>query len=253
MKKLIILLLSSFLINFLCFSQDILTYKNGTETKVKVTEITSSEVKFKKFDNIDGPLYSILKSDLFMIKYENGTKEVFSTQTKAETIPSETAGETLDVGYDRLHFNGPRVGVTFIGDGSSKQRLEDEGYSPVISQFGWQFETRIFTTQTGVSGLVEWVLLVGGIEKGIFLPSASMLLGIRGKKGFEFGLGPNLSAVSFGMVLAAGTSVRSGKMVFPITLAIVPSVNNSWYSETGEKEATGIRVSLLVGFNTMVR
>jgi len=253
MKKLIITLLFSFVVKFLSYSQDILTFKNGTETKVKVTEVTSSEVKFKKFDNIDGPLYSILKSDLFMVKYENGTKEVFSTQTNAEGNPVETAAGPTDVGYDRLHFNGPRVGVTFIGDGSSKQRLEDEGYSPVISQFGWQFETRIFTTSTGVSGLVEWVLLVGGIEKGIFLPSASMLLGIRGKKGFEFGLGPNLSAVSFGMVLAAGTSFRSGKMIFPITLAVVPSVKNSWYSDTGEKEATGIRVSLLIGFNTMVR
>jgi len=253
MKKLIITLISSFLINFLCISQDILTYKNGTETKVKVTEVTSSEVKFKKFDNIDGPLYSILKTDLFMIKYENGTKEVFSTQTNAEGILSQTAGGPIDVGYDRLHFNGPRVGITFIGDGSSKQQLEEKGYSPVISQFGWQFETRIFTTPTGLSGLVEWVLLVGGIEKGIFLPISSMLLGVRGKKGFEFGLGPNLSVSSFGMVLAAGSSFKSGKMIFPITLAIVPSVKNSWYSDSGEREATGIRVSLLIGFNTMVR
>ena len=29
------------------FAQDIITYKNGTEAKVKVSEVTGNEVKFK--------------------------------------------------------------------------------------------------------------------------------------------------------------------------------------------------------------
>ncbi|MDH5382491.1 MAG: hypothetical protein OEW75_16680, partial [Cyclobacteriaceae bacterium] len=76
----IVLTLSALLISVLCFSQDITSYKNGTEIKAKVLEITTLEVKFKKFDNLEGPTYTILKSDLFMITYENGSKEIFSAQ-----------------------------------------------------------------------------------------------------------------------------------------------------------------------------
>ncbi len=254
MKTSIITLLSALLINGLCFSQDILTYKNGTEAKVKVIEVTSSEVKFKRYDNIDGPLYTILKSDLFMIKYENGTKEVFSAPPKTETVPSANVQETKDIGYDRIRYNGPRVGFTVLGSGSVKDRLKDDGYSSIITQFGWQFETRIFTLESGTSGLVEWVLLVGGVEKGLFLPSASMLIGIReGKKGFEFGLGPNLSVTGIGMAFAVGASFKSANMVFPVNLAVLPSVKNELFSDTGKKEPTGVRVSLLIGFNTRVR
>ena len=253
MKLKFITLLSAMLINFLCFGQDILTYKNGTETKSKVIEVTSSEVKFKRFDNLNGPLYTVLKSDLFMIKYENGTKEVFSVQTNTETVSGNNAQETKEeVGYKRMRYNGPRAGITFFGEGTAKDRLTDKDYAPMIIQFGWQFETRLFTLDNGTAGLVEWVLLVGGIEKGLFLPSATMIVGVRGGKGFEFGLGPNLSISGIGMAFAVGGSFQSGRMVFPINLAIVPSVNNR-LNDDEERLPTGLRVSLLVGFSTRTR
>jgi hypothetical protein len=253
-KTKIIALLSALLINFMCFSQDILTYKNGTEVKAKVVEVTSSEVKFKRLDNPDGPLYTISKSDLFMIKYENGTKEVFTAQSTMESVPAPTVPEGKeDFGFTRIHYNGPRVGVTFFGPGSAKDRLSKNNYEPFIIQFGWQFETRLFSLDNGTTGLVEWVLLAGGVEKGLFLPSATMLIGMRGgKEGFEFGLGPNLSVSGIGMAFAVGGSFKSGKLSFPVNLAIVPSVNNR-LNDSGERHSTGARVSLLVGFNTRVR
>ncbi|MDH5368166.1 MAG: hypothetical protein OEW67_14360 [Cyclobacteriaceae bacterium] len=249
MKKKIITPLLALLITAFCYGQDSLVYKNGDEVKVKVIEITSLEVKFKRYDNIDGPLYTISKSELFMIKYENGIKDLFSEQIETKKPPSNNI-QNIDIeeelGYDRIKYNGPRLGFTVLGNGSSKDRLAENNYSPFITQFGWQFEARIFSSPEGISGLVEWVLLVGGIEKGLFLPSASMLFGIRGKNGAEFGIGPNLSLAGVGMVFAAGGSIQSGKMVFPINLSVVPSVNNSL--EGGQ--STGVRVSLTFGFNT---
>lgn len=56
---------------------DLITLKNGEEVNAKILEITSIEVKYKKCDSPDGPLYVVKKSDVFMIKYANGTKEVF--------------------------------------------------------------------------------------------------------------------------------------------------------------------------------
>jgi len=78
MKKLfllIILALSSSIIK----AQDTLTMKSGENIIVKIIEVGSTEVKYKKVTNINGPIYSTLKSDLMLIRYENGSKDDFSS------------------------------------------------------------------------------------------------------------------------------------------------------------------------------
>lgn len=64
------------------FAQDNLIKLDGTEIEVKVVEVDVTSVKYKRFDNLDGPTYSIDKSKFFMIQYENGTKDMFSATSK---------------------------------------------------------------------------------------------------------------------------------------------------------------------------
>lgn len=70
-------------------AQDIIVMKDGSIVQSKVTDITSTEVKYKKFSNPDGPLYTINKSTILAINYENGEKETFwiagQHPTNAET------------------------------------------------------------------------------------------------------------------------------------------------------------------------
>jgi hypothetical protein len=67
----------------LCFchmathSQDVIIKTNGEEIKAKIIEVQQTEVKYKQHDNLDGPLFSITKSEVLLIKYENGSKDVF--------------------------------------------------------------------------------------------------------------------------------------------------------------------------------
>lgn len=68
------------------FSQDLILKKNGDEISAKVTEITVDAVKYKRFDNIEGPIYSILKSELFMVRYQNGSKEIFGVSTSSDRV-----------------------------------------------------------------------------------------------------------------------------------------------------------------------
>ena len=73
---------------FVCLSnmikaQDTLSIRSGENMLVKVIEVGTSEVKYRKLDNLNGPVFSILKSDLLMIKYENGTKDDFSKEERA--------------------------------------------------------------------------------------------------------------------------------------------------------------------------
>ena len=82
MKKYLLLFL--FLFPLLIHSQDTIYKTDGTEIQVKVVEVTADAIKYKKFSNLDGPIYNIAIADIFMIVYENGEREVYK---KKETPP----------------------------------------------------------------------------------------------------------------------------------------------------------------------
>jgi opacity protein-like surface antigen len=67
-------------------AQDIIIKKNTDEIECKVLEIEQEVIKYKKYSNLDGPTYSISKEDIFMVKYENGEKEVFKTEEKEPVV-----------------------------------------------------------------------------------------------------------------------------------------------------------------------
>lgn len=77
-------------------AQDVIINNTGDEIQAKVLEITSSEIKYKRYDNLDGPTITIAKSEVLLIKYENGTKEVFQNQANGNSSTSvQTAKEDL--------------------------------------------------------------------------------------------------------------------------------------------------------------
>ncbi|GAB3588044.1 hypothetical protein [Hymenobacter daeguensis] len=239
-------------------AQDLLTKRNGEEIAVKVVEITPAEVRYRRTDNPDGPLISVWKSEVFMVRYANGTKEVFGSAVaspggrlvpRAEVsapfpgeVPTVSNQSPDDAILDEpIHLDGPRVGFTVLSGGVlDKARENISDLNPFLTQFGWQFESRLFRMPNGVSGLVELVPLVGGLEQGKFIPSVSGLLGIRGAKGFEFGLGPNVTPLGANLVLAVGSSFKSNGINFPVNVAVVPGNG-------------GARVSLMLGFNARHR
>jgi hypothetical protein len=68
------------------FSQDIITTKSGEDIKAKVLEVTTEEVKYKKTDNINSPVFTSLKSEILIIRYENGTKDIFDADASTNKI-----------------------------------------------------------------------------------------------------------------------------------------------------------------------
>jgi hypothetical protein len=67
----------------LIFGQDVITKRDGSELKTKVIEVGINEIKYKNFENPDGPTYVISKADVFMIKYENGEKDIIKAANEA--------------------------------------------------------------------------------------------------------------------------------------------------------------------------
>ncbi|MDG2228000.1 MAG: TM2 domain-containing protein [Flavobacteriales bacterium] len=57
---------------------DIIIFENGEEVEAKVLEINENEVKYRKCNNLDGPLLVVSKSKIFAIKHANGTKTMIN-------------------------------------------------------------------------------------------------------------------------------------------------------------------------------
>ncbi len=136
-----------------------------------------------------------------------------------------------------VKLSGPRFGFTSLSDRSIAQ-LRETGVElrPLITQFGWQFEKQFYTSGGGLTAVNEWVMLFGGLEQGVAIPSLSWMVGLRTSEGAEFGFGPNVSPNGVALAVAAGVTFRAGALNVPVNVAVVPSRN-------------GTRVSMLSGFN----
>lgn len=179
--------------------------------------------------------YANISSDSSVV---DSNKTVVAQKPNAVQIKQEANYSKI---VTPLELSGPRVGFTFIAPGETANDLKTEfDASPFITQFGWQFEKQYFALENGTAGLVEFVGLIGGLEQGLFLPSANMLIGVRSSTGAEFAFGPNISLSGAAFVLAVGHTYKSGNLNFPVNFAVVPSTK-------------GVRFSLLFGFNAQTR
>jgi len=78
---------------------DLIILKTGEEIKGKVIEITLTEIKYKKCDNLSGPTISVSKSEVFMIKYPNGSKDIITTPKNTAESTTTNSSETKTSGF----------------------------------------------------------------------------------------------------------------------------------------------------------
>jgi hypothetical protein len=136
-------------------------------------------------------------------------------------VPMELRARSLP----RQSLNGPRFGfTTFTGDvASARQSI---GLQPIMTQFGWQFETQIVSLTGGTQALMEWVVLAGGVESDYPSLSLAWLAGYRLANGVELGVGPNISVArgqddaTTSMVIAAGATMPFGDLYVPLNVAV---------------------------------
>lgn len=85
MKKITFIAIISLLFNFISSlkAQDLIVKTDGTIIKAKIIEVGEDLVKYKKADNVEGPMYSISKSSLSAINFENGSVEKFENKPKS--------------------------------------------------------------------------------------------------------------------------------------------------------------------------
>lgn len=98
-----------------------------------------------------------------------------------------------DVG--RINNSGPRVGYALLNGKLTEfaERPENQGgldIFPGVSMIGYQVEKQYIGTEN-FSALGELLFTVSGLEQGVFIPSVTLMNGLRfGKAGWEIAFGP---------------------------------------------------------------
>jgi hypothetical protein len=232
----------------------------------------------KEFLNISaesGRMIEITLNEMFGIPNQ---QEIVTKLTKKDDFEN-----TINSPYKiRLRADGPRMGFThFTGENAAvlKESTNNGGYNvfPTLFQFGYQFEKQ-YLNEGNFQALAEFIPMVTGFDQGLFIPSFTLMNGLRSNKtGWEIAFGPTLSFVNkangyykdgvwtlvdnetpadaiieerldrrgasklnTSFIIAAGKTIKSGKLNIPVNIYVVPS-------------RTGVRYGVSFGFNSKNR
>lgn len=95
-------------------AQDTIYFKDKSVGSVKLNEIGITEIKYQRFNNLNGPVYISSKSDIERIKYSNG--KVDTIHSKIEKFKEEKKSNSIKlkpelvlVG-DKIYYNDKILG-----------------------------------------------------------------------------------------------------------------------------------------------
>ena len=83
------------------FAQDVITLRSGETINGKVAEVGTTEIRYYKADNAEGPVYVASKSEVSQIVYANGTKDVFQAPVAQPIARTRVYGRRTGRGFYR--------------------------------------------------------------------------------------------------------------------------------------------------------
>ena len=89
MRKIIAITILFLLAAFSVSAQDLLVRRDGTQTRVKVLEVTKKKVKYVRFMT-ESPVYTLPVGDIDYIEYPNGDRDTFKPKAAKPTTPAES-------------------------------------------------------------------------------------------------------------------------------------------------------------------
>lgn len=161
---------------------------------VDVKTKTIERTYVKEFLNLPDEIQSIINVSV---------REMFGYPNDKNTVAKLTQRFQYDNAINnphktRLRLDGPRMGCVSYS-GSIYNRIAESkstgGFDafPVMFQFGYQFEKQ-YLNEGKVQALFEFIPLVTGLDQGLFIPSISVLHGVRSNiNGWEFAFGPTFN------------------------------------------------------------
>jgi hypothetical protein len=172
MKRILMMTGCFIALTCVCFAQDVIVTKDSRKINAKVTEVNVDDIKYKNFDNQEGPTYTLPKSEIASILYQDGKVETFKTESATAQAAVSSSVQT------------PKSTRTYYSKRELAFRLEKE--DPILFQ---QYKSGKRTAAIG-RGLFWGGMGVAAIG-GIWLAS----------------IGHNYEDEETGVILIAGGSV----------------------------------------------
>jgi len=102
---------------------DMIILRDGNVIDAKVVEISPTEIRYRRADNLNGPVIVIPRTDVLSIKFENGTVDIINTVPAAGTGSdngqgqnSKSANETFGPRNPRFNSIGASLGYLGISN-----------------------------------------------------------------------------------------------------------------------------------------
>lgn len=102
---------------------DVITFKDGSEKEVKIIEVSTSEVKYKRCNDPNSPIYSVSKDKVLSLKYPNGDKDIFNDKQAQSETSSEGKSQLIalllciflgGLGIHRFYLGHHVMGVIYL-------------------------------------------------------------------------------------------------------------------------------------------
>lgn len=225
-----LLVISVFCLSCLAKSQDLIIKNDNSTIEVKVTKISATEIEYKKWSNLDGPVYVIEKTEVSGIKYQNGEVESFTTALEP----------------DSQNFM-MRDGRNLTLDG---RVLSDEEVKSLISED--HYKTYISARNQIHYGDVDAVLLAGTTVAAVYF----YVVGIKNQNEFYTTIG-FVSSLSTDILLALliiNKTAGKGRLAWiadeynrqhhGYTLSFSPSISNCITPQSQNNYALGMTLRL---------
>lgn len=132
-------------------------------------------------------------------------RQLFDRPVEINVISQLTKPDSYDARArtpvtEKMNLSGPRMGATVLTGEMATILSADKsqgGYKafPMMFQFGYQFEKQ-YLAAGQFQALFEFIPMVTGLDQGLFIPSFTVMNGLRANKlGFEFAFGPTFNLV----------------------------------------------------------
>jgi len=142
MKKLLLLGIICVLVTLTAQAQDVIFRSSTDSIQAQVLTVGTSEVTYRKWNNLEGPIYSISIDEIAAIRYANGSYDFFSN--KSVTTPEKSnqshsmmltrSGNTYY--YDNLVMN-KQATLEWLETQKCPAAYEQFRYGLNLSKGGW--------------------------------------------------------------------------------------------------------------------
>lgn len=163
--------------------QDVILKKDNTTVLSKVLEVTSTEIKYKKWSNQEGPTYSISLSEITSINYQNGETDRFTDNTTITQAPQQTVNQPqpqvqtpqtpsqADPEKPKSHYTRGRVQFSLNGGVAIPMGdfgvTDKNAFCAPFSFFGDEFETGCGAAKMGFNASLKLHIPIYKQDKNI--------------------------------------------------------------------------------------